>query len=542
MVSDGLNKSPAPPEIKAKVPAIIDSLGVNGLTQIASTSGFDGKGWSSQGFMGVTGPHKGIVTLFSEKPVDNTTLALVPKDAVMFTTGHLDLQKVYNEATSVVGKIDENALKEFQNGVAEVNQMIGMNIEQDIIAPFGDEWTFYRAPNEDVGGISFVFVQKLRDPDRLAKTLATAESVINEKAQGRFKIDKTTTSKIEVSSISFLQFSLAWTVRNGYLYVSSLDGIASAVKQVENKGPSIVENDLYKAAMARMPQGIKPTTIAYSNPAKLYPELRRTLLGLLPIARAAGLDLPADLLPDTSDIAPFLTPGAQVAWWDADGLHTMAKSAFPGSQIIGGNPAQSTTVVAIAGVGTAVMMPSLGRAREMANRSVDLANERGLAMSAVVWAASNNDNMPDHLGRLVLEGDVAAKQLVSKRTDTTALEMNPELEQLAKSDFAKFSQEVDKHCDYVYVGKGLKADSDASIIVIYQKPGPWTSEGIPVAFADSHAEFIRMGPGMEEAFAATNDLLKKKGLPTIDVQDIIKKSSRTAMAAATPPATGPSGR
>jgi hypothetical protein len=45
-----------------------------------------------------------------------------------------------------------------------------------------------------------------------------------------------------------------------------------------------------------------------------------------------------------------------------------------------------------------------------------------------------------------------------------------------------------------------------------------------VAFGDTHAEFVRMGPGLEEVFAPTNDLRKKNGLPTVDVQDILRKS------------------
>jgi hypothetical protein len=533
MVNDAFAKMPAPPEVKAKVPVVIDALGLNSFTQMALLSGFDGTGWSDHAFLGVNGPKKGILALMDEGPIGDTVLGWIPKEAAALSAAKMDLHKIFSEMRTVIGKIDDNALKEFDQGLAQANQQIHMDVEQDIVAPFGDEWAVYRAPLSDAGGMSFAMVTKLRDGDRLAKTLTQAEGMINEAAQGRFKIDKMTTSKIEVSSISFLQYSVAWTVRNGYLYISSLDGIAGAVKQVENKLPSIVESDLYKGAIAAaMPPGVKPVAISYSNPAKLYPELRRTLLGLMPLARAAGLDLPSDLLPDTDDISKFLTPGARVSWWDADGLHGVGRSAFPGSEIVGGSPG-GPTMVGVAAVGAAVLMPSLGRAREMANRSLDAANERGLAQSCLVWAASNNDNMPDDLARLVAEGDISPKQLVSKRAGTTPLQWGPEMEQLSKSDFAKFSQMVAQHCDYVYLGKGTKGNADASIVVTYEKPGPQTRDGMSISFGDAHAEFVRLD-SLEQIFSATNDQRKKLGLPEVNVREIMMKSTGGGAATAVP--------
>jgi hypothetical protein len=533
MFNDAFAKMPAPPEVKAKAPLVIDALGLNSITQMAMLSGFDGKGWSDRVFLGINGPKRGILTLMDNAPLSEAVLSWIPKEAAAFSAARMDLHKVFSEMRTVVGKIDDNALKQFDEGLAQAGQQIHMDVEKDIVAPLGDEWAVYRAPLSDTGGMSFAMVTKLRDGDALAKTLTQAEGMVNEAAQGRFKIDKMTTSKIEVSSISFLQYSVAWTVRNGYLYVSSLDGIAGAVKQVENKLPSIAESDLYKGAIAAaMPAGVKPMAITYSNPAKLYPELRRTLLGLMPLARAAGLDLPSDLLPDTDDISKFLTPGARVSWWDADGIHGVGRSAFPGAEVVGGSPG-GPAMVGVAAGGAALLLPSLGRAREMANRSLDLANERALAQMSLVWAAGNNDNMPDDLARLVADMSISPKQLVSKRTGTQPLAWTPETEQLSKTDFAKFSQLVAEHCDYVYLGKGTKGTADASIVVTYEKPGPQTRDGMSVSFGDAHAEFVRLD-NLEEVFGATNEMRKKQGLPEVNVREILIKSNGGGTATAVP--------
>lgn len=525
MVNDAIAKTNPPQDVKDRLPAVIDALGANSLTQVAASSGFDGKEWTQQAFFGVNGPRKGVLKLMGEAPLDNAMLAVVPKDAVAFATLKLDPSGIFNEVRAVAAKIDPSATREIDTGLAQANQQLGMDIQKEIIAPFGEDWIIYRAPLSDIGGQSFAMVHKLRDGEQLAATIAKAETMINTLGQGRFKIDKLTASKIEFSSVSFLQYSAAWTVRNGYLYVSTVDGLPGAVKQVENKLPSIVENDLYKKALASLPQGVKPLTIAYSNPAKIYPELRRLALGLLPLARAGGFDIPAGVLPDIDDVAAFMTPGATISWWDADGLHIAGRSAFPGAEFVGGGQAGSPMVVAVAGMGTAVLMPALGRSRELANRSVDAANLRGIAVSCLVHAADNNDRMPDDLARLVLSGSASPRMLVNRWSGTQPLNMTPELEQLAKSDFPKFAAALAASCDYVYVGKGTTNRTDASVIIAYDKPAPYLTEGMNLAYQDGHVEYIRWN-GVAGEFAKTNEALKKQGLPEVDVADLYRKAGQ----------------
>ncbi len=529
LVNDALTKIPGvPAEVRTRAAIIIDALGLNGLGQMAMVSGFDGKEWSDQSFLGVTGQPKGILTLIGSQPLSDAALSVVPKDAASFSTVKFDLPKVFNEARAIIGKIDDATLKQFDAALAQVPAQFGLNIEQDLIAPLGDEWIMYRAPLSDLGGNSLALVHKLRDGDRFTKTLTAVEDLANKLGAGQFKIDKMKSGPIEYSTITITQYSVAWTVRNGYLYMSSMDGIVGAIKQVENKLPSIAESDLFRKALAvvNVP-GVKPTAIAYANPGKLYPELRRTLLGLLPLARAVGIDLPTTLLPDTDAILPILTPGASIAWWDAEGMHQSGHTSFPGVEIMGGSPGGPVMVVAAASLGTAILLPSLGRARELANRSADAANLRAISMGCIISAADANDKMPDDLARLIANGSISPKSLVSKRAGTAPLVMTPELEKLAKDNFPAFAAQVAQHCDFIYLGKGTTASTDAGIIVAYEKPGPQVRDGMNMAFGDGHVEFVRFA-GLAQTFGPTNDLLKKNGLPPVDVQAILNQSGVTA--------------
>jgi hypothetical protein len=524
-INEGLAKVPnTPPDLKEKVPATIEALGLNGVTQLAATAGFDGKGWTAHTWIGTSGPKKGLLALLDAGTLSEKALSFIPKDAAAFSAWKLDLHKAFTETRTVIGKVDAQAQRDFDAGIADGSKAVGFDIEKELIAPLGDEWVVYRAPLSDEGGNSFALVLPLRDGETLSKSLAKLETLFNAQAGNGgipFKIEKITAARTEVSTIAFMNiFSVAWGVKNGNLYVSSLAGIGGAIKQVENKSPSIVESDLYKAARAALPADAKPVSLAYANPAKLYPEFRRTIIGYLPILRQAGVDVPMEILPDPDDVTKFMTPGASMMWMDADGLHGSSNSSFPGAEMLGGQQV-GPTVVAGAAVGVAVSLPRAAQVRQTDAVSVDAANLRAIAQSAMVYAADHNDQMPADVARLVADGMVAPRQLVSRRSGTQPLQLTPELEKLAKDNFSKFSETVAEHCDYVYLGKDTKSDANAAIVVAYEKPSSHTPDGITVAFGDAHAEFVRW-PNVSQAFEATNDKFKKEGKPAVDTKAMMQ--------------------
>jgi hypothetical protein len=522
-VNEALAKLPdVPADAKEKLPVLLDTFGVNGLTQMALVSGFDGKGWTDQSFVGMSGPKKGFLALMDSPPISNALLALVPKDAVAFSAWKLDLQKILTETRAAISKVDLNAQQQLDNGLKQANQELGLDIEKDFFAPLGDEWVLYEAPLSDEGGNSAALVCHLKDGAKFAKTLAAIEKMYNNIPDPPLKVEKITAAKTQVSTLALGTVSVAWVVKNDNLYISSLSGIGGAIRHVENKAPSILENATYQAARAALPADAKPVSLAYAEPAKLYPELRKMVVGFFPLLRQrANLDVPMDLLPETADIKQFLTPGVGMSWIDASGMHAMSKTAFPGAGLLGGQQTAPSMAAAVVGVGVAVALPAMAQSRQLAGKTVDAASLRGMSQASLLFAADNNDNLPDDVARLVADGIISPKQLVSRRSGTTPLQMTPELDKLAKDNFAQFATQIAAHCDYVYLGKGLKAEMDGDVVVLYEKPGPHTPDGLNLAFQDSHVEFVRWA-GMQTAFEATNTYLKKNSKPVVDVKAMLR--------------------
>jgi hypothetical protein len=122
--------------------------------------------------------------------------------------------------------------------------------------------------------------------------------------------------------------SIAWTVRSGYFYLSSLGGISGAVNQVEKHQPDVTSNETYKAVRAELPN-VAATAIDYAEPAKLYPEEYRSVAAMLPMLRMFKVDVPLRILPTPAKAAPFLPPSGSISWSDAKGFHSVSRWAFP---------------------------------------------------------------------------------------------------------------------------------------------------------------------------------------------------------------------
>jgi prepilin-type N-terminal cleavage/methylation domain-containing protein len=73
-------------------------------------------------------------------------------------------------------------------------------------------------------------------------------------------------------------------------------------------------------------------------------------------------------------------------------------------------------VVAIIALLLGILLPALGRAREIANRAVCGANQRGIAQSMLTYAVSNDDNFP-----IKSKGTTTASTALADATDNDSL-------------------------------------------------------------------------------------------------------------------------
>src|SRR5438477_11602864 len=81
-----------------------------------------------------------------------------------------------------MAKIEPTAPAGIDSGLAIAGVALGINIENDLLKPLGDEWLAYTAPSVGgVGPLGLVLVNHPRDATKLERTLSGLEGIINSK-------------------------------------------------------------------------------------------------------------------------------------------------------------------------------------------------------------------------------------------------------------------------------------------------------------------------------------------------------------------------
>jgi prepilin-type processing-associated H-X9-DG protein len=141
-----------------------------------------------------------------------------------------------------------------------------------------------------------------------------------------------------------------------------------------------------------------------------------------------------------------------------------------------------------------IMMPSLGRARQAAQRVKCQSNLRQIGQGIQMYANEHNGQYPDTIDKLITLEDLMPEAFVCPSTnDTPATGSTPQAQATNLT--------AGRHLSYVYVGKGMSTPSGvgaanvttafvASTVVAYEPLGNHTNQGSNVLFADGHVAFV----------------------------------------------------
>ena len=222
--------------------------------------------------------------------------------------------------------------------------------------------------------------------------------------------------------------------------------------------------------------------------------MSRLYLGM---ADMMGIPTPPMVFPPLNKIMPELSPSGSVSWTDAAGFHFKSSCPFPGSEMLADSGMGSSVVIGDEALMASILLPSLNKARETANRAKCASNEHQMGLGLLLYANDHNGKLPDDLGTLVKEEQLTPAVFVCPGGNTqvpaNALTMTPD-------EQAKW---VNEHADYIYLGKGFREDQMAADrVVIYEKDGAHGGDGMNLLYGDGHAEWQRRDVAMQQIQAA----------------------------------------
>lgn len=168
-------------------------------------------------------------------------------------------------------------------------------------------------------------------------------------------------------------------------------------------------------------------------------------------------------------------------------------------------------ILACGGLLAGIMLPALGRAREIANRAVSGANLNNVYREMYVYAVANDDQFPTHVGLMITDGSVSPKSFVSP--SHSGDNAPPSYAgQMPTSRYYRFG-------DYFWTYEGLgseegEAAAEPEAIAAFSLSHD--GEGRNVLFGDGHTEFMDE-TRFRDALVDDRDIRVRDGLPPINL-------------------------
>ncbi len=128
-----------------------------------------------------------------------------------------------------------------------------------------------------------------------------------------------------------------------------------------------------------------------------------------------------------------------------------------------------------------IMIPSLSRAREMANRVKCASNMRQIGQAMLLYANQNKGAYPPDLTTLAkADGTLSTNMFVCPSGNDTPA---PDWAHLASGG----------HLSYIYVGNGMNTAAVPNAVLLYENPAEHGGDGMNVLFGDGHVEYENGG-------------------------------------------------
>ncbi len=398
-----------------------------------------------------------------QAPVTEADLAIIPEDVSFATVTNMRLIDQYDGIMHVIDGIGPLAQTPANGAIAMVEGLMGMNIRNDILARFGDTWTFYNRPDD--GGILFtgaVLLIESSDAEGLIELLKRIVLMAAQKISGEATvIDTMSHGGHTIHYVSFsglpVPVAPAWAAHENRIIIALYPQIvAQTIDRLSTPHEtSILTNADFQRARKLLPETC--SSIGYADMKAFSKWAYKFMLPAATAgagwARGEGVPVDAAMIPTASTFTDPMFGVIKGVAPDSDGLLITSHGPLPVDGVM------------IAANLTSVLLPSLTHARFIAKRTVSLANTRAIMAACHIYAANHDGVYPPDLETLIRLGSLSQKQLISPNSGS------------------------DENA-YIYIAGCDPENCDAGTVIVYENPRINMGEDIPVGFSDGHAALI----------------------------------------------------
>jgi prepilin-type processing-associated H-X9-DG protein len=475
-----------------------EALGLDGLLRVAATDRFAGGDFCGQLFVACPSPRVGLMSLLDEPALSDDLLKTIPSTATMAMAGQFDLGKLFSQVRRGIQLISPATAAEFDAIVVQAGAFLDVDIQKDLLGAFGSEWAAYSDPSiGGVGPLGTVFINHAADATRLETSLTKleqfADTAIGAVEQANLpwltvEFRHETVDGLNLHYAALPLITPAWAIQSGFWYASLYPQVTVSAATA-GQSSSLRDNAAYQDMRKRLGGPASVNAVAFVDTAKLAPQGYQTLLMTTRLFLGAGdlvgLEAPPMVVPPLSKIMPELDASGGIAWTDEAGYHSTSIEPFPGAAALSAGGNMSAQTLSAAPVLVSILVPSLNRARETANRVKCASNMRQIGLGILLYQNDNGGKYPPDLGTLLNAEDLTLPVFLCPSSGT---QLPPGWGQWTADQKANW---INANADYIYVGAGMKSGGGPSQVVMYERDEDH-HDGINILFADGHVEFERL--------------------------------------------------
>ncbi len=312
----------------------LNAMGAGSLGSISLISGLDEGGYVER-LVVDAGDKKpeGLMKLMAGTPIAAAQIRHVPRDAYYMTAFNMDLKVAYAEMRKLLKSVDANALQQFDTGVAELEQNLGVKLEKDVMEHLGPTWTLFDNGEDNglyqTGLTATVEVRNRAGVERAMRTIIASirgqlrQPPPNEDRPWRRKVTQIREATHRGHTIYYMNyvggfgpgFPLSWTVTDRtFAMAMNPQAIRAHIDRVLSP-----DHDQSIAAapqvMALLKADDLPSAISYADTPRIfkaaYPTLQFLGMMILPELQREGVDIDAMFLPNITAFTKHLAPSVQ---------------------------------------------------------------------------------------------------------------------------------------------------------------------------------------------------------------------------------------
>ena len=312
------------------------AMGIRNLGTMAVASSYvDGKSITK----GIHAHGNGGTTASST--VDTSFLKWVPKDAVSFSAGTLDVASLYDTLLKGLQAYDEKFAEQALGHLAQIEGQLGFTIRKDLFGSLGDHYISWSMPMGTISSAPEVaMLVKINNQEKLVGALKNLTALTNgmveiEEGEKRgvksyqVQVNFDPSQGMGINPFDMIQPTFAF--KDGYMVIgfsaSDVKRVFKRMDRDDNPKGDIRGNKEFMAVAGTIPQGVSSLSFTdwKANFESMY-QLATGVLAFVPMPEDVPIDM--SLLPDSETLTQHLFASVSYTKTDAFGTQTVDVSPF----------------------------------------------------------------------------------------------------------------------------------------------------------------------------------------------------------------------